>query len=209
MQTEKILTRSAYVRDTTPDLLEKRQAEFIISSEAVDSHGTVFKIAGWDLNRYNANPIVCYQHRSYSNDPDDIIGVSEVYIEDDKLIGRVTFESADVNPKAEKVYQKVINGTLKMASVGARINRARLGEEEKGEEQDTLYFVDQELIEWSIVSAGSNPEAFKRNAKTIEELREDLTKQIDVTIEPNTTKTKKSLRVYEAQNIINKNKFSK
>jgi hypothetical protein len=199
----KIVTRSAFVRDTTADLIENRQAEFVISSEATDGHGTVFKMEGWKLNRYTSNPIVCYQHRSNSDDPDDIIGTSEVFFENDKLIGRVTFEDASVNPKAEKIFQKVISGTLKMASVGAKVNEARLGDETRGENPNTLYFTDQELIEWSIVSAGSNPEAMKRNSETIAEIRSELK---PLNIEQNIKQQVKTKTVREAQVIINKNK---
>ena len=41
---------------------EKRTAEFVISTESIDRHGTVFKLAGWDLENYNRNPIVAYNH---------------------------------------------------------------------------------------------------------------------------------------------------
>lgn len=202
----RIVTRNAFVQDTTDEMLEKRQAEFIISSEAKDAHGTIFKMEGWDLERYTSNPIVCYQHNSHTNDPDDIIGTSEVFVEGKNLIGRITFEPAEINEKAEKVYQKVLAGTLKMASVGARVNEARYGDEKLNEDATTLYFTDQELIEWSIVSAGSNPEAFKRNTETIDEMRNELDiKNIEVNeheiINQIRTKT-----VREAQVIINKNR---
>jgi len=202
----RIVTRNAFVRDTTQDLLEKRQAEFIISSEAKDAHGTIFKMEGWNLNRYTANPIVCYQHRSDTNDPDDIIGTSEVFVEGDKLIGRVTFEDGELNPKAEKIFQKVIAGTLKMASVGARVNQARLGDEKLNEDANTLYFTDQELIEWSIVTAGSNPEAFKRNTETVEELRTQLSTENIQVNQPEVINQTRTKTVHEAQVMINKNK---
>lgn len=205
MQQNRIVTRGAQLRATTPDLIESRQVEFVISSEAVDNHDTVFKMDGWDLTRYANNPIVCYQHRSYSNDPDDIIGVSEVFKEGDKLIGRVTFESADINPKAEKIFNKVVAGTLKMASVGAQVTKARFGDEDAGENPETIYFLEQQLIEWSIVSAGSNPDALKRNEQTITEMRGDLVAQNLELINKNKPAiTIKS--VHEAQVIINKNK---
>ena len=35
MSNTRIVTRDAFVRDTTADMLEKRQVEFVISSEAV------------------------------------------------------------------------------------------------------------------------------------------------------------------------------
>ena len=203
-----LITRNAYLRSTTADMIENRQAEFVISSEAVDSYGTVFKMDGWDLNRYIKNPIVCYQHRSFSNDPDDIIGLSEVFIEGDELIGRVNFEEEDINAKAEKIRKKVANGTLKMASVGARIKKATFGDEDKGEDPNVLYFRKAELIEWSIVTVGANPDAHKRNEVAIHEIRKEALAEINVTdeevIEKPTENKNRSVR--EAQLIINKNK---
>lgn len=196
---EKIITRNALIRSTSKEMLAKRQVEFVISSEKKDSYGTVFKMDGWDFNNYIQNPIVCYQHRAFSDDPDDIIGTSEVFIEDDKLIGRVTFEDAETNPKAEKVFKKVKNGTLKMASVGARILKARLGDEEKGEDKTVLYFTRQQLIEWSIVTAGSNPDALKRNAESINEIQKEIEKKSP------TKKVGTVKRVFEAQIKVNNN----
>lgn len=202
--TTRVVTRDAYVRSVTDEMIEKRQAEFVISSEAVDSYGTVFKMDGWDLERYNQNSIVCYMHRSGSNDPDDVIGTSTVRVEEGQLIGVVTFEDAETNPKAEKVFRKVCNGTLKMASVGARVLKARLGDEEKGEEKDVLYFTRQELYEWSIVSVGANPDAHKRNQITLEEMIAEV--QPEENDLGGYYKKERKRTVQEAQILINKNK---
>ena len=200
----KTITRNAYVRSSSVEMAdnESRQIEFVISSEAVDTYDTVFKMEGWDLTRYAKNPIVCYQHRSNTDNPDDIIGTSEVFVDGDQLIGRVTFEPGDINPKAEKVFQKVCNGTLKMASVGAQIIDGRMGDEKRGEDKNILYFTQQRLMEWSIVSAGANPDALKRNEESINEIRTEVAKEIEINqpIEVN----KRS--VVEAQILINKNK---
>lgn len=197
-----IVTRNAFVRNTTAEMIEQRQVEFVISSEAVDSYGTVFKMDGWDLKRYSQNPVVCYQHRSNSDNPDDLIGTSTVRVEDGKLIGTVTFEDETTNPKAEKIFRKVQAGTLKMASVGARVLKARFGDEDKKEEKDVLYFDRSELIEWSIVSVGANPDAHKRNSQSIEEIRTSLKD----TVQTSSKKEIKKRNVREAQLIINKNR---
>lgn len=206
MSNTRIVTRDAFVRDTTADMLEKRQVEFVISSEAVDSYRTVFKMDGWDLSGYNRNPIVCYQHRANSDDPDNIIGTSTVRIDGEDLIGTVTFESAEINPRAEKIFQKVQSGTLRMASVGANVQKARLGVEENGEDPDVLYFTEQRLMEWSVVSVGSNPDAHKRNSETLAEMRTSLAKDLAVVAKEIKANAKKSRTVQEAQVIINSNK---
>jgi len=197
---EKMINRNAVVRAVSDE--EVRSAEFVISSEAIDSYGTVFKLDGWQLERYMQNPIVTYNHSLGSDDPDTIIGTSEVFVEGDKLIGRVIFESAEDNDLADKVFRKVKRGVLKMASVGAIPKKWSIGNKEKGEDPDVLYFNEQELIEWSIVPVGANPDAHKRNAEVIEDYRSDLIKEIEVQVETVT----KNRSAFEAQLVINKNK---
>ena len=176
---------------------DERSAEFVISTEARDSYGTVFKMNGWDLNRYNNNPIVLFNHDA--SDIDSVIGRSEVRIEDNKLIGKVYFENADLNPLADKIYRKMQAGTIRGASIRANIEDARMGKGEN-EDPDTLYFTRQELMEWSVVTLNSNPDAVARNQKEIDEIR------AEVKPEPK-EEPKKEVRfdTYEAQLIINQN----
>lgn len=193
------MVRDAVIRAITDEQKEKRQAEFVISTEAVDTYDTVFKIDGWDLERYNRSPIVFYNHKSWSDDPDMIIGTSEVRVEGKELIALVTFEND--NPVADKVWRKVQAGTLNMASVGANPIEWRWGDFDKGENPDVIYFIRQELLEWSIVPVGSNPDALKRSVESLEEIRTSLKKS-----EKNEEK-KVSRSVFERQLKINKQKF--
>lgn len=196
--------REAVVRALSDKNKQNREAEFVISTEAPDSYGTVFLISGWDLKRYENNPVVFYQHKSNSDNPDMLIGTSKLRIEGKELIGTVTFESAEINPIAEKVWQKIQAGTLRMASIGANPRAGRWGEEKTGEDPEAIYFTDQELLEWSVVTIGSNPEALKRESQTIEDLRGLITKEIPV-IEEIRTDNNKELNAFDAQIIINSN----
>ena len=205
IQLNKPVIREAIVRALSDANKENREAEFVISTEAVDSYGTVFRADGWDLKRYNANPIVCFQHRSSSDNPDMILGTSTVRLEDKQLIATVRFEAAEDNPLAEKVWRKVKNGTLRMASVGASPTRGHWGEKAAGEDPEVLYFDSSELYEWSIVSMGSNPDALKRNDETMEAIRATIIKEIPV-IEAPATKTRSTR---DAQLIINSNSLKK
>lgn len=209
MSKTRILTREAYTRNVTDEMIANRQAEFVISSEAKDTYGTVFKMDGWLLERYSQNNLVCYQHRASSDDPDNIIGLGEVFVEGDKLIGRVTFEDAETNPKAEKIMRKVHNGTLKMASIGANIIDGRMGKSELNEDPDIIYFTRQELLEWSIVSVGSNPDALKRNADLLGEIKAENLEVEGVEVVEQEENRAKTLDVCEAQYIYNKNKSVK
>ena len=151
--------------------VENRTVEFVISNEARDRDGTVISIAGWRLENYQLNPIVCYQHDTgtrwnSSPDPDVVIGhCIEIRIEDDLLIGVVKFdrEEEERNPLAEKVFRKVQRGTLRATSVGFWPHDGHWGDIEDGEDSGTYYFTDQELMEFSIVALPSNPKAIARS----------------------------------------------
>lgn len=180
IQVNKPVIREAVIRALSEDNKNNRAAEFVISTEAVDTYGTVFKVNSWNLERYNQNPIVLYAHKSNSDNPDMILGTSEVFVENDQLIGRVHFEDAATNELAEKVWKKVQAGSLRMASIGAMPVRGHWGDEKLGEDTDVIYFDETILLEWSIVPIGSNPDALKREADLIETLRQEKIKNIDV-----------------------------
>lgn len=149
---------------------EKRTVDFIISTEKVDRHGTSWKLDGWQLDEYRANPVVSYNHFAGSPDPDMIIGTSEIRIEEGKLVATLSLE-AD-NPIADKVLRKLENGTLRSASIGAIIHEGHWGERKNEEDPEVLYFTRQSLLEWSVVSVPSNTEAVKRSAAEEELLKE-------------------------------------
>ena len=204
IQVNKPVIREAVIRALSDKNKENREAEFVISTESPDTYGTVFKISGWNLQRYEQNPIVCYQHRSSSDNPDMILGTSTVRIDGDQLVAVVRFESAEINPLAEKVWQKVQAGTLRMASVGANILRGHWGDKKLGEDPELIYFDETELREWSIVALGSNPDAVKRNAESMEEIRNAIPKlEEEEKPAPAAATIKRTVR--EAQLIINKN----
>jgi hypothetical protein len=151
---------------------ESRTIEFIISSADKDRHRTVLNMKGWNLDNFNANPIVGYQHNVYGDNmcsgpnPDDVLGPGRAFLEGDKLIGAVTFETKDINPLAEKIFRKVLNGTLRATSVGfleEGEGKYGEGEERKGGKDETYYFSGQELLEFSIVNIPSNAKAVGRS----------------------------------------------
>lgn len=204
---QQIVIREAVLRDMTEEMIQNREAEFVISTEAVDSYNTVFKSDGWDLTRYEKNPVVLYAHRSWSDDPDAVIGTSEVRIDTKtkELIAKVRFETEDVNEKADKIFKKVTAGTLRMASVGAIPLEWRMGDVSKGEDKNVLYFTKAQLYEWSIVPVGSNPDALKRSNQCIEEIRSELAKTIQVDNPENVSGQNNGLTVRKARSIVNQN----
>ena len=160
---------------------ERRMVEFVASTGAVDTYGTVLPTDLWDLSRYARNGVVGYQHDIYySDDPDNVIGRGEAYTANGELLIRIFFEPAELNPKADKVYRKVLFGSINAVSVGFRATApGRWGRKADGEDPDVYYYNGQELMEVSVVNVPSNPDAVKRSAA--EELaryeRQEETKQ--------------------------------
>ncbi len=164
-----------------------RTAEFIISSERRDRHRTILDIDGWILDSYYRNPVVAFQHDAYADtgkpDPDSIIGKSEVFKDfaNRLLIGRVTFEPKELNPLANKVFLKILNGTLRAASVGflpLEPGRWGKGDEAQNGARATYYYGRRELLEWSIVSIPSNSDATLRSLDRLEPFTGDQGKQM-------------------------------
>lgn len=164
-------------REPAADVEKTRTMQFVLSTYTRDGHGTVLNQDGWSLDRYRKNPVVAYQHTlsgGFCTDPnpDYIIGKSlSIELEGEgrekRLVAAVQFEPAEINPLAEKIFQKVLFGSLSRCSVGfVEVGRGKYGEKEeaKGGARETYYFSGQELVEWSIVNVPSNPDAGKRDA---------------------------------------------
>jgi len=159
-------------REFGEDIEKTRTVRFTISTSAKDRHDSILNMKGWKLDNFNRNPIVGYQHNVYGDNmctppnPDDVLGPARAWIEGDRLMGEVTFETADINPQAEKIFRKVLNGTLKATSVGfLEVGEGKWIKEKNLEGKvvgETYHFEGQELLEFSIVNIPSNPEATRK-----------------------------------------------
>lgn len=148
--------------------IESRTVTFVASTYDKDRHGTILNQKNWNLDNFNANPIIGYQHNVYGDDmcnppnPDDQLGYGRAYIEDDELLIDITFEPAEINPLAEKIFKKLQFGSLNAVSVGFMPLKDEKGN--NGEQRsDGFYFYGQELLEVSVVNIPSNPKALKKS----------------------------------------------
>ena len=150
---------------------EGRSLTFIASDGTRDSAGTVLNPKGWDLRRFNKNGIIGYQHKVYgsrdgTDNPDNVIGKGQAYIKEDRLMVDVEFEPAEINPLAEKIYQKLLFGSLNAVSVGfVSVGKGAWGEGQEAltGENPTYYYAGQELLEVSVVNIPANPNATKKS----------------------------------------------
>ena len=167
------------------DAEESRIIPFVLSTFNKDRHGTVLNQDNWNLDNYRANPVIAYQHTLSGGmctdpNPDYVIGksisigVGGVGL-DRQLMASAHFEPAEVNPLAEKIFRKVLFGSLSRSSVGfMEVGDGAYGEgeEAEGRSEETYYFSGQELLEWSVVNIPSNPHAGKRDI-TMRRMREE------------------------------------
>jgi hypothetical protein len=155
---------------------ESRTIPFILSTYQKDRHGTVLNQDNWHLDNFKLNPIVAYQHTLSGGmcsdpNPDFVIGKdikpeASKSIGDTALTGVLQFEPAAINPLAEKIFRKLLFGSLSRSSVGfLEVGEGNYGtgEEAQGMINETYYFAGQELLEWSVVNIPSNPGAGKRD----------------------------------------------
>lgn len=140
----------APVADTEP-----RTMRFVVSTAAVDRDGDTVAVGGWQTANYEANPVVLWGHDQHSLPIGRCIRLEN---DGSRLLAVVEFVPADmpvVGEMAEAVYRMCRDGYLCATSVGFKPIDAELStDRELG-----VDFSSQELLEISIVSVPSNPEA--------------------------------------------------
>lgn len=160
---------------------DERTITFVASDSTRDSAGTVLNQDNWDLTRFNANGIIGYQHKVYggwddTDNPDNVIGKGHAYVDDGKLMVDITFEPKEINELAEKIYQKVLFGSLRAVSVGfLPVGKGRFGE---GADAETYYFAGQQLLEVSVVNIPANPNALRKSMEAENDFLEAERKRI-------------------------------
>lgn len=148
-----------------------RKVTFVASDGTRDSAGTVLNVNGWDLKRFNSNGIIGYQHKVYggwedTDNPDNVIGKGFAYVKDGKLMVDVEFEPAEINELADKIYKKILFGSLRAVSVGfVPIGRGQWGKDDEAIDgkNPTYYYAGQQLLEISVVNIPANPNALKKS----------------------------------------------
>lgn len=162
--TKSLIEDAALVKDFVADEIKAldgegdaaRSFEFAISTETVDRQGDAIAVDGWALESYRKNPVVLFAHLS---DELPVASAPAVWPENAKLRSKADFsQTYDVVPMARMVCQLLARKVLNAASVGFRplsysFNEAR--------GPFAIDFIEQELLEWSIVPVPANAEALQ------------------------------------------------
>lgn len=162
-------------KGTIDQMRKTRTIPFVISTGLKDRHGTILNQKNWDLSGYERNPIVGYQHQVHpemcvKGTPDDVIGKGmNLRFEGENPVMDVWFEPKELNETADKVFEKLLAGTLNAVSVGflpitnEKGEESYMGRAENGEDPTAEYFYGQELLEVSVVNIPSNKEALQKS----------------------------------------------
>jgi len=148
--------------------------EFIASDETIDRYNEVIRVDGWQLENYRKNPVILDSHNYWS--VSSILGDAPlVEVRDGKLINRVRF--ALENPLGRIAYGMAKAGFIHTQSVG--FIPLEWNEGKSGDEWDRE-FVQQELLEISLVAVPANPNAIGLALKSGAVKRVDVEELLEV-----------------------------
>lgn len=146
-----------------------RVRRFVLSDESVDSYNSVIKADGWELERFEKNPVVLFGHNSWSHP----IGKGKAFVEGTQLMLDVTFLPEDVNPIAERTL-RIIDEGLMGASVGFDPLEWEIDEDRATGDEDwwnaPIKYTRQSLLEASIVTIPANPNCLPEGREHIRSL---------------------------------------
>lgn len=134
--------------------MKKSSKRFTITSEALNASGFKVRTAGIDLTDFKQNPLLLFMHKRPTGErTDEVLPLGywdDIQVADGKITGVPVFD--DTDPFALKIYNKVENGTIKMASAG-------LQPLEFAETNGEKWLEKAILKEGSICDIGQNKEA--------------------------------------------------
>ena len=148
------ITRDATSADT-------RSIRFVASDESVDRYGDIIRADGWKLENFRKNAVLLFGH----NSRDLPIGkVTDVGVVGKQLEATAEFMPEGMNDFADAVWHAVEAGFLNAVSVGflplSEPNYIFAADDPDHKGWPTGYeFVDQELLELSVVPVPANPQA--------------------------------------------------
>lgn len=135
--------------------MKKSTKRLVISTHAKNKVGFRTRTAGIDLAGFTANPLLLWMHKRPTGErTDEVLPLGywdDMKLSGEELSGVPVFDDSD--DFAMKIYRKVENGTIKMASAGLEAKTF------KEDDQGDVWLWDSSLFEASLCDIGSNPEA--------------------------------------------------
>lgn len=133
--------------------------DFVLSDETTDRVGDIIEVDGWKLSAFKKNPVALYGH---DNSRLPIGKWERVRIEGKKLLGRLRLAPEGTNAFTDSVRKLLDLRMLNACSVGFHtIKAAPLDPENPW---NGYRFIEQELLECSVVTVPANPNAVLQRA---------------------------------------------
>jgi len=133
---------------------DKREITAVGTKEAVDRDGDIVKVDGINLKEYKKNPLFLWAHRG-SDTPENVMGNgTKVWVDGKKLMFKLNFLDADINPRADMVYKMYKVGALRAFSIGFQPSWK---DAEYNEKSGGYKFNKVDLFEISAVPTPANP----------------------------------------------------
>lgn len=134
-----------------------RQVRFRITTGAVDRMKDTIDPTGWDLKNWKANPVFLWAHQYGGTAAGPGLPIAkgvDIAADAKGLTAVAQFATRDQYEFADTVYQLILGGFLKATSVGFKPLKHVYNEQRGG-----VDFLQQELLEVSVVPIPANPEA--------------------------------------------------
>lgn len=133
---------------------DSRSVSFTISTQSVDRMGDTISIDGWKLEAYRKNPVVLWAHDSTSL---PVGKAPKIWTDKTSLKAEAEFTPAGMARFNDTVYDMIKGGFLNATSVGfAPLKYAFVDDPTR---KYGIDFLEQELLEFSIVPVPANSEA--------------------------------------------------
>lgn len=139
--------------DTEIKKVDDFQIEVIGSTAAIDRDGESITPEGWDIKNFKKNPVILLNHNYYGL---PIAKAENVRVQDGKLVFKIKFPEEGVSAEADTVRKLAKGGFINASSVGFKAREWKDGQSEK---EPRRTYLKQELLELSLVTVPSNPEA--------------------------------------------------
>ena len=133
--------------------------DFIISTSQVARDGAIIEAKGWNFDNFRQNPVVLFQHDDFRAPPIGRVVPDSLRSRSGDLHARIEFDMED--PASALIEGKIARGYMNATSVRWLPTKTEIREVDG---EDVLVFLQQELLEVSIVSVPADPGALIKRA---------------------------------------------
>jgi hypothetical protein len=140
-----------------------KKYKFLLSDESLNCYGCRIITAGINLDNFQKNPIMLWNHtRAWTDKDDQVLPIGyweNLYVEDGKLYGEAIFDQKD--EFAQKIESKVEQKVIRCCSVSVGITATSADKAHLIQGQTRPTIIGCELREVSIVDIPGNANAVK------------------------------------------------